>query len=191
MKLSFILGTSLGLFFALIGLYIVFQTKLNNSPSKPYLNVNTSHPIETYIEQGKCLRFDRSGLKIEQLYLDSAYHLKGESVSHLINPRLIQSKHGKYLELSAQRAQAIHLGLKYKIQKIIFNDDVKLNNTTFKLHTTELTYHPDLNLAKTNKLIDIFGTNLHIQSKGMALYLNSGKITLLNQVKSTYDYNKI
>ncbi len=144
--------------------------------------------IATYIEQGEFVRFDENGLKKEQLYLQSAYQFKTNPVTQIIQPKLIQYKQDKFISLSAKQADATHLGLKGKLQHIIFNQDVCITSAPFILNTSTLSYHPDKHLAKTDALITISGEQLQIQAKGMILHLPTGKMDLLNQVTSQYEY---
>ncbi len=169
------------------GLFYPNKTKASSHP----LSLLLAHPVETYIEEGEIVRFDEMGAKKEQLFLQSAYHLKDNTVTHIIKPKLIQHKQDKLIELSAQKADALHVSPNGKIQKIIFSDDVRITSAPFLLNTSTLTYHPDTNLAKTDDLIDISSENLHIQAKGMNIHLQSGKMELLNQVTSKYEYNAI
>lgn len=185
------LGLSLTLLCALaLGAYYFYFMQTAIAP-KNNLGLLLSHPIETYIEQGEFVRFDDNGLKKEQLFLHTAYHLKEHTVTHITKPKLIQHKQDKVIELSAKQAQAIHLGSNGKIQKIIFSQDVHVTSAPFLLSTSSLTYHPETELAKTDELIDISSENLHIQAKGMTIHLHSGKMELLNQVTSKYEYDSI
>jgi LPS export ABC transporter protein LptC len=183
----------LGIVFSLLvgglGLYALNNTKTSFSNDNNTLFL--SNPIETYIEQGEFVRFDEAGLKKEQLFLDSAYHLKEHAITHIIHPKLIQHKSDREISLSAKLAKAMHLGSNGPIQKIVFSDDVRVNSAPFELATSTLTYLPDVALAKTDALIDISSNNLHIQAKGMTIHLHSGKMELLNQVRSQYEFDSI
>lgn len=190
MKLSTLfVSISVCLAVVAISAFGVFYSQPNANSSD--MGLLLSHPIETYIEQGEIIRFDEAGLRKEQLFLTSAYHQKEHTVTHIVKPKLIQHRKDKWVELSANKADAIHQGSNGKIQKIIFSDDVRITSAPFLLNTSTLTYHPDTELAKSDELIDISSENLHIQAKGMTIHLHSGKMELLNQVTSKYEHNAI
>lgn len=182
-------GLSLCLLLVSLVAYGLFYS--NTQATSSHLGLLLSHPVETYIEEGEMVRFDERGLKKEQLFLQYAYHRKEHTVTHITKPKLIQHKQSKLIELSAKKAEALHVGSNGKIKKIVFSDDVRITNAPFLLSTSTLTYHPDVGLAKTDELIDISSENLHIQAKGMNIHMGSGKMELLNQVTSKYEYNAI
>lgn len=190
MKLSTLfVGTSICLAIVAISVIGVVYSQPNTISNN--MGLLLSHPIETYIEQGEIIRFDDMGLRKEQLFLESAYHQKEHTITHITKPKLIQHKKDKWIELSANKADAIHQGSNGKIQKIIFSEDVRITSAPFLLNTSTLTYHPETELARSDQLIDISSENLHIQAKGMTIHLHSGKMELLNQVTSKYEQNAI
>lgn len=126
--------------------------------------------------------------------LSSQYwaYLPREKISRLVKPYLkIYKKDGSTWLINALKGKALQptIGTIEQLelqQEVVIERPQTTSLYPLKLETSQITYEPKTEIAKTNQFITMTKPGLKVTGFGMRAYLNQGSVELLQDVKTFY-----
>lgn len=159
------------------------------------LTTHASVPlIEELMSDAKALQFDRQGNIAQQLDIKKIFHTKGESITHLVKPKVILKQlDGSTWKITANTGKSLHTKNGNKFTHLELRDHVKImqfvmNNkeAVWSLATDFMVIYPKTKTIYTPAPIKIDHHNLTISAQGLSGDLKIQKMVLLNHVKTQY-----
>lgn len=168
----------------------------SESPPEQLLGISPTpqqhdRAAELVIRDAKTRHFDGDGnlayrVDAEQI---TYYQFKRRDRAVLAEPRMVfyQDDQPKW-RTESRRGVAYNRGERIVLQEKVEIDELPTAGG-IKLETSSLTFFPDKEFAKTDKVVIIRSGLNSTTGKGMRAYLKENRVEILSDVKSSYDTN--